>query len=842
MRKLKWVSSLVLALLFTVLAVPLDALAASITPGTSNITAVTCFYAQTGENMPRRQSGASSLLANSIKDDEGKGLCMLFAEADGATISDIGIGGALTSDKIKKTNAGKPIWAYCIQHHASAYDGLNYTAQSTSENAFWASLSEPQRRAIEITLLCGFPSASSLGGVTSKCDLYAATQALIWEFQYGNNRTVNVVNGKYSGTALSSARETSNFNSTTKTAYNSLVSTVNSFLTEPVITGTNYNNSTNTVTLKWSRENNRYEATVTDSKKVLSNYVTSGSSGGISWEISGNKMTLYTTNKNADNVTLSVDHATVNSSATTDQTLLILDHGTQQEMVIGLNKVDPLPFKIKATVEDTGSCKIIKKSDDGKVANISFKVTGPDDYSATVKTGTDGTFTITNLLPGTYTVAEVMPNDSYIPNASQTVTVQSGKTGSVTFNNKVKKGNFVALKLDAGTGKPIAGAEFSVYDTSNNFIASAKTNAKGEATFKDLTYGKYYAIETAAPSGYKLSEKKISFSITKQGEVITKEVRNDNLMRKVAVYKKGETLTGFEEGKDGDKTVYTPAYEEQYLAGCEVGIYAADDIYTADGTKRFEKDELVDTVTTVSEGPVYSKDLFEGVYYAKEITSPKGFVLNDEPAEILLFDDNQEITFNNTRQKCELTFLKEMEAKETDDVSKLLESVSFGVFNAEQIEALKPDSLLEVIKPDGDGNCQMTVDLPVGYSYYIKELGTADGFVLNSDVYSFELPYADQNVGIIEVIINDGKSIINEEVPEVPTEVPEEPDKPQEPQKPEIPTKPDKPAEKVVLHATVPDTGDNLPDEAKMFLIIAVQSLVLVVITVIRKNKLISYY
>ena len=94
MRKLKWVSSLVLALLFTVLAVPLDALAASITPGTSNITAVTCFYAQTGENMPRRQSGASSLLANSIKDDEGKGLCMLFAEADGATISDIGIGGA----------------------------------------------------------------------------------------------------------------------------------------------------------------------------------------------------------------------------------------------------------------------------------------------------------------------------------------------------------------------------------------------------------------------------------------------------------------------------------------------------------------------------------------------------------------------------------------------------------------------------------------------------------------------------------------------------------------------------------------------------------------------------
>ena len=93
MRKLKWVSSLVLALLFTVLAVPLDALAASITPGTSNITAVTCFYAQTGENMPRRQSGASSLLANSIKDDE---TIIFLSLSDAAGVDHAGWGGQVS--------------------------------------------------------------------------------------------------------------------------------------------------------------------------------------------------------------------------------------------------------------------------------------------------------------------------------------------------------------------------------------------------------------------------------------------------------------------------------------------------------------------------------------------------------------------------------------------------------------------------------------------------------------------------------------------------------------------------------------------------------------------------
>lgn len=814
MGKIKWVSATLLALLLTVLAFPMNAIAASITPGMTDITAVTCFYAQTGENMPRRQSGASSLLANTIRDDEGKGLCMLFVEADGATISDIGVGGALTDSKIKKTNAGKPIWVYCVQHHTSANDGLNYTAQNAGANAFWAGLSETQRRALEITLLCGFPSVSSLGGVTANCDLYAATQALIWEFQYGNNRTVNTVNGKYRGTTLSSARETAYFNSTTKAAYNALVSAVNTFLTEPVITGTDYNSGTNTVTLKWSNANSRYEATVTDSQNVLGNYVTSGSSGGINWSISGNRMTLYTTDKNADNVSLSINHSVLNSSNLTDQALLILDHGTQQKMVTGINRVDPIPFKIKAVTEDAGSCKIVKVSEDGKAANVSFTVTGPGNFTTTVKTGADGTFTIANLSPGTYTVKEVMPDNSYIPTASQTVTVQSGKTASVTFSNKIKRGTFTALKIDAGTEKPIPGAVFDVYDTSDNKVASAETDENGVAVFENLPYGEYYAIESTAPDGYILSDKRFEFSITEDGQAVEETFEDENLMRNFSVYKKGEVLTGFTESKDGDRTVFTPTYEEQYLSGCVVGIYAGEDVYTADGTKRFEKDELVDSVVTAKDGPAFTKDLFEGLYYAKEIAAPKGYALSEEKTEVSLFEDDMSVTFENERIKCNLTFMKLMSDTMPELLPTLYEQVVFGVFAGEDIEGLPAGSLLEIIRPDRYGSCRMTADLPYGFKYYVKELETASGYVNDENEYSFDfMPAASDPVCEIEICENN-----------------------------EIINRPDESKRAIERAYYGPDTSDELSENVRLLIITAIESIVLTVLIIIKKNKLTLYY
>ena len=60
-----------------------------------------------------------------------------------------------------------------------------------------------------------------------------------------------------------------------------------------------------------------------------------------------------------------------------------------------------------------GSAKIIKTSEDGKVDNLTFTVTG-NGVNQTVKTNAKGEIQIDNLMPGVYTVT-AMDYDKYEP-------------------------------------------------------------------------------------------------------------------------------------------------------------------------------------------------------------------------------------------------------------------------------------------------------------------------------------------------------------------------------------------------------------------------------------------
>ena len=58
------------------------------------------------------------------------------------------------------------------------------------------------------------------------------------------------------------------------------------------------------------------------------------------------------------------------------------------------------------------------------------------------------------------------------------------------------------------------------------------------------------------------------------------------------------------------------------LAGAVYEITAAEDIITPDGTLRYAKGEVVDTVTTDENGLAKSKELYLGRYTVVEITAP----------------------------------------------------------------------------------------------------------------------------------------------------------------------------------------------------------------------------
>lgn len=116
-----------------------------------------------------------------------------------------------------------------------------------------------------------------------------------------------------------------------------------------------------------------------------------------------------------------------------DGNILIWGYPGKQTMMSGAE--DPVVFYMKVKTETTGIGHIVKHSEDNKVDDIKFNIAGSG-VNQTVTTNKDGTVDI-EFMPGVYTVTE-LAEEKYEPQSVQRVTIVSGHTSTVTFNNVQK--------------------------------------------------------------------------------------------------------------------------------------------------------------------------------------------------------------------------------------------------------------------------------------------------------------------------------------------------------------------------------------------------------------------
>lgn len=193
----------------------------------------------------------------------------------------------------------------------------------------------------------------------------------------------------------------------------------------------------------------------------------------------------------------------------------------------------------------------------------------------------------------------------------------------------------------------------------------------------------------------------------------------------------------------------------EYLSGSlkEVTfeVYALEDIKAADGESEdyYKKDALVATITTDETGVAKLTDLPLGKYYVKEKETASGYVLDGESREVDLTyrDQNTAVVtysadWQNKRQKAEVNVLK----KEKDS-DRVLEGAVFALCNKEDIVnakgdvILKADTVIEEQATDKEGKLTFTADLPLGYTYYVKETSPAPGFATTDQVQEFTFEY-----------------------------------------------------------------------------------------------------
>ena len=118
--------------------------------------------------------------------------------------------------------------------------------------------------------------------------------------------------------------------------------------------------------------------------------------------------------------------------------------------------------------------------------------------------------------PGNYIFKETATCYGYYLNEDEfsfTISSDLKVSGTVRFSN-VPFGTAVIKKVDK-SGKPLQGAEISVYSESGKFLGKGVSAANGRIYFVSPGPGKYYYIENKAPKGYVKSESKYAFEIAK---------------------------------------------------------------------------------------------------------------------------------------------------------------------------------------------------------------------------------------------------------------------------------------------------------------------------------------
>lgn len=159
------------------------------------------------------------------------------------------------------------------------------------------------------------------------------------------------------------------------------------------------------------------------------------------------------------------------------------------------------------------------------------------DLVGTITTDETGTGWLGDLYLGKYTIAEVTAGEGFVLNSRQDsfeITAADSAQNYILYDssyvNERQKVQISAVKLDAETQKPLAGAVFGLYTaedivchirydeandcytadpqghrlvTADTLVATAVSSEDGLAAFdQDLPLGKYYVKELDAPDGY----------------------------------------------------------------------------------------------------------------------------------------------------------------------------------------------------------------------------------------------------------------------------------------------------------------------------------------------------
>lgn len=367
---------------------------------------------------------------------------------------------------------------------------------------------------------------------------------------------------------------------------------------------------------------------------------------------------------------------------------------------------------------------------------------------------------------GWYTIRETKAPDGYVmdPDMKWKVFVQENKQLQELeiMNMKAKQNGVHVIKYDKDhPALQLAGAVFALYakDDPEHVMQSYTTNEKGAFQIDMLSPGTYVLKEVTAPVGYALDTTPHEFTVEADTNIVL-YISNEKSKGRITFDKKGEVLKQVSEDTSYPN-LKKLIWETDNIQDAEISIYAKDSVYL-DG-QAYQSGDFIQSLKSSQT----SRYLPAGTYIYRETKTPSSYLPDTQSYEITVKPDETQETasaiaaLENKHGSVQLSLHKRFSGS---DDSVLYSHVAFGVFTAEDIErdsiVLPQNTLLAVFGIDESGKSKWIKQaLPEG-RYYVRELETADGYILDTKKYPFTLTYQNENADI--VISTQETPVVNE--------------------------------------------------------------------------------
>ena len=504
--------------------------------------------------------------------------------------------------------------------------------------------------------------------------------------------------------------------------------------------------------------------TVTDTNKVLSDYPAFTKKGN-GWSI--------THSKNSNSLTIKVDKSCTASSfklangeyykdgtGDDDELLLYYPYGSESyQKLIYSAYYDPVSMAFSGSITPLGDMKLVKTSEDGIVAGINFTVTGANGFSKTVTTNANGEIDISDLAPGTYTITEENI-DRYVPNQSQTITVSSGKTSSVSFYNILKKFRVTVTKQDYEKGHAqgdakLSGAVYGLYK-GDELVAQYTTDQSGSFTTDYFVCGTDWTVREISPSeGYLLND--TVYKVGADPKDYTVEYNNAPDMTVMEQVIKGK-ISIIKHTDDGETQIETPE------KGAEFQVY----LKSSGSFVNADKDER-DTIICDQDGFASTKLLPYGVY---TVHQTKGWDGREKITDFDVFinTDGKTYKFLINNKNFE-SYLKVVKLDKETGKRIPYEGAAFEIYDSNNHRVTMQYTYPQVTSihtfyTNKEGYLITPEKLPYG-DYTLKEVQAPYGYILDDTPIPFSISQenssTDTGVTVVKVKARDvaQKGVIN---------------------------------------------------------------------------------